>query len=110
MFLKRGAGSAGGRCLRLEIDADPPHERGAGLLRFVPVEAAVGADGGRPTSRGLPPAAFFWGRGGGEMVAVPQKGLPCAGAGKARKRTARKGRPFPAPPFIRDRSKPGTLP
>ena len=32
------------------------------MLLFVPVGAVVGVDGGKPTSRGLPPAAF-WGTG-----------------------------------------------
>ena len=41
----------------LRDDARPPHEQGAGALRFGSDGAAVGADGGRPTSRGLPPAA-----------------------------------------------------
>ena len=47
----------------LEVDAHPPHEQGAGVLRFGSVGAVMGVDGGRPTSRGLPPAAVFWGRG-----------------------------------------------
>ena len=51
------AGSAGSQCLRPHGDARPPHEQGAGALRFGSDGAAVGADGGRPTSRGLPPAA-----------------------------------------------------
>ena len=50
------AGSAGSQCLRPHGDARPPHEQGAGALRFGSDGAAVGADGGRPTSRGLPPA------------------------------------------------------
>ena len=34
-----------------------------------------GGDGGKPTSRGLPPAAF-WGTGvTGKMTAAPQKGI-----------------------------------
>ena len=51
------AGSAGSQRLRPHGDARPPHEQGAGALRFGSDGAAVGADGGRPTSRGLPPAA-----------------------------------------------------
>ena len=47
---------AGSQCLRPHGDARPPHEQGAGTLRFGSDGAAVGADGGRPTSRGLPPA------------------------------------------------------
>ena len=50
------AGRAGGQRLRPHGDARPPHEQGAGALRFGSDGAAVGADGGRPTSRGLPPA------------------------------------------------------
>ena len=53
---KGPAGSAGSQCLRPHGDARPPHEQGAGALRFGSDGAAVGADGGRPTSRGLPPA------------------------------------------------------
>ena len=37
-------------------DARPPHEQGTGALRFGSDGAAVGADDGRPTSRGLPSA------------------------------------------------------
>ena len=48
---------AGSQCLRPHGDARPPHEQGAGALRFGSDGAAVRADGGRPTSRGLPPAA-----------------------------------------------------
>ena len=43
----------------LGIDERPPHEQGAGALRFGSVGAVEGVDGGRPTSRGLPPAAVF---------------------------------------------------
>ena len=39
------------------------------MLRFVPNGAVVGVDGGKPTSRGLPPAAFW------ETEPVPQKGI-----------------------------------
>ena len=53
------AGSAGFQCLWLHADAHPPHEQGAGALRFVSVGAAVRADGGRPRSRGLSPAEVF---------------------------------------------------
>ena len=77
-------GSAASQRLRLEVDADPPHAQGAGLLRFVPVGAAVGADGGRPTSRGRPPTAFFGDGERGEMVAVPQKGAGGAGGQRLR--------------------------
>ena len=51
-------GSAAGQRRWLEVDAHPPHEQGAGVLRFVPVGVGVRVDGGRPTSRGLPPAAL----------------------------------------------------
>ena len=59
------------------------------MLRFVPKGAVKGIDGGRPTSRGRPPAAFG-GRGRGKTEAVPQKGIPkglipWAGAGRARR-------------------------
>ena len=50
------AGSAGLQRLRPYGDARPPREQGAGALRFVSDGAAAGADGGRPTSRSLPPA------------------------------------------------------
>ena len=40
----------------LRDDARPPHEQGAGALRFVSIEAAVGVDGGRLWSRSLPSA------------------------------------------------------
>ena len=40
----------------LEVDERPPHEQGAGVLRFVPNGAVERIDGGRPTSRGRPPA------------------------------------------------------
>ena len=53
---EQGAGRAGGQCLRLRVDAHPPHEQGAGVLRFVPVEVGVRVDGGRLRSRSPPPA------------------------------------------------------
>ena len=53
------AGSAGGQRRWREADAHPPHEQGVGVLRFVPVGAVVEVDGGRPTSRGRPSAAFL---------------------------------------------------
>ena len=56
------AGSAGFQRLRPHGDARPPHEQGAGALRFGSDGAAAGADGGRPTSRGLPPAKVCVGR------------------------------------------------
>ena len=43
-------------------------QQGAGVLRFVPVGAVKRVDGGRPTSRGLPPAALGDGR-------FPKKGF-----------------------------------
>ena len=39
------------------VDAHPPHEQGAGVLRCGSVGAVVGIDGGRLRSRSLPPAA-----------------------------------------------------
>ena len=36
-----------------------PVTNGAGLLRFGSIETVEGADGGKPTRRGLPPAAFW---------------------------------------------------
>ena len=56
------AGSAGGQRRWLEVDAPKPHEQGAWALRFVPNGAVKRVHGGRPTRRGLPPAAF-WGTG-----------------------------------------------
>ena len=69
------AGRAGGHCRWLHGDADPPHEQGAGLLRCVPFGAMVRVDGGRPTSRGLPPAVV-WGTGDVRKRGLfPQKGI-----------------------------------
>ena len=53
--------------LRLGVDAPKPHEQGAWVLRFVPNGAVVGVDGGKPTSRGLPPAAVL-GEGTGSLM------------------------------------------
>ena len=50
-------GSAGGQRLWRGGDACLPHEPGADRLRCVPFAAGAGADGGRLTSRSLPPAA-----------------------------------------------------
>ena len=62
----RGPGSAGGQRLWRVGHARPPHEQGAVLLRFVSVPAVKRIHGGRPKSRGLPPAAFMgtgrWGK------------------------------------------------
>ena len=44
------------------------------MLRFGPNGAVEGIDGGKPTSRGLPPAAFE-GRERGKAEAVPKKGF-----------------------------------
>ena len=44
------------------------------MLLFVPNGVVVGVDGGKPTSRGLPPAAFE-GRERGKAEAVPKKGF-----------------------------------
>ena len=54
---EQGGGSAASQCLRLRIHAPKPHEQGAWALRFVSVPAAERIHGGRPTSRGRPPAA-----------------------------------------------------
>ena len=72
-----------------------PHEQGAWMLLCVSGGAVEGTDGGKSTSRDLPPAAF-WGdgetgrRGDGGDGPVPQKGIPkglvpWAGAGRARR-------------------------
>ena len=50
-------GSAGGQRLWRGGDACLPHEPGADRLRCVSFAAGAGADGGRLTSRSLPPAA-----------------------------------------------------
>ena len=68
------ADRADGHCRWLHGDADPPYEQGAGLLRCVPFGAMVRVDGGRPTSRGLSPAAF-WGTGDGKTGLFPKKGF-----------------------------------
>ena len=72
---EQGAGRAGGQCCWLRIHAPKPHEQGAWVLRFVSVPAAERIHGGRPTSRGLPPAAFLGDGGCGKAEAVPQKGI-----------------------------------
>ena len=59
--MERG-GRAAGQCLWHGGDARPPHEQGAGALRFVSVGAVAEVDGGRPTSRGLPSAKACVGR------------------------------------------------
>ena len=71
----RGAGSAGGQCRWLHADAYPPHEQGAGVLRFVPVGAVKRVHGGRPTSRGLPPAAVWETGKRGRWPPFPKKGF-----------------------------------
>ena len=45
------------------------------MLRFVPKGAVKGIDGGRPTSRGLPPAALGDGA-AGKRRPFPKKGFP----------------------------------
>ena len=47
------AGRAGSQRRWLGGDAPMPHEQGAWVLLFVSGGAGEGADGGRPTSRGL---------------------------------------------------------
>ena len=88
------AGSAGGQCLRggsaasqcrwLEVDAPKPHEQGTWVLRFVPNETVMRADGGRPMSRGLPPAAFGGAsQAGGLRVGLRFLGKRLSGRGAA---------------------------
>ena len=57
-------GSAGGQRRWPGVDAPMPHEQGAWALLCVSDGAVEGADGGKPTSRGLPPAVVFGGGGG----------------------------------------------
>ena len=66
------------------------------MLRFVPVGAVAEVDGGRPTSRGLPPTAF-WGTGiGGERADSPKRdsqGMdPLSGCGQSPPVSLRDGR------------------
>ena len=68
--------SVGSQRLRLRVDAPKPHEQGAWVLRFGSVGAVVGADGGRPTRRGLPPAAFGGMGRRGRCRPSPKKGIP----------------------------------
>ena len=58
----RGAGSAGSQCRWRRVHAPKPHEQGAWVLRFGSVPAVVRIHGGRPKSRGRPPAAVGNGR------------------------------------------------
>ena len=58
------AGSAGGQRRWLGVDAPMPHGQGAWVLLCVSGGAVESADGGKPTSRGLPPAVVFGGGGG----------------------------------------------
>ena len=64
---ERGGGSAACQCRWPRVHAPKPHEQGAWVLRFVPNGVAVGVDGGKPTSRGLPPAAVL-GEGTGSLM------------------------------------------
>ena len=80
---EQGGGSAAGQSLRREGHASPPHEQGVGLLRFGSDGAAVRADGDRPMSRGLSPAAVFFGGSGGrerkwtaDMLRRPKRIIP----------------------------------
>ena len=52
-------GSAASQCLRRGVDAYLPHGQGADMLRCTSNGAIKRIDGGKPRSRGLPPAAFF---------------------------------------------------
>ena len=91
---RAGGGSAASQCLRLRVHAPKPHEQGAWVLRFGSVPAVVRIHGGRPTSRGRPPAAFFGGTGGGAVGCVFTHPSP-----------ARRGRqcrqPAPSAPYSR---------
>ena len=75
-------GSAAGQSLWRRADAPMPHEQGAWALRFGSDGAAVRADGDRPMSRGLSPAAVFWGGAGRErkwtadMLRRPKRIIP----------------------------------
>ena len=60
-------GSAASRCLRRGADAYLPHGQGADMLRCSSNGAIKRIDGGKPRSRGLPPAAFLWRRTGGKV-------------------------------------------
>ena len=85
-------GSAAGQGRWRRVDARPPHEQGAGALCFGPNGAAVRADGGKPTSRGLPPAGPL----GDAALPCGQGALPvcggrrCLPCGQRRCRVARR--------------------
>ena len=70
-------------------DARPPHEQGADALRSSPFWGGEGTDGGKPTSRGLPPAAHCVGRrclalrGKGRCGVRRRRCLPLRGKGAA---------------------------
>ena len=52
-----------------------PVTNGAGLLRFGSLGAMARVDGGKPTSRGLPPAALGTGAAGKQRLPSPKKGF-----------------------------------
>ena len=90
------AGRAGGQRRWLGGDAPMPHEQGAWVLLFVSDGAVEGTDGGKPTSRGLPPAAVFGGRRGGGGW----KRWSCAcggGGGRVTGRNCARGATLPCP-------------
>ena len=76
---RQGDGGHGGPAvpaassLRRVGHASPPHEQGADLLRFVSVPAVERIHGGRPTSRGRPPAAVFGTGDGGNRRRSPKR-------------------------------------
>ena len=72
-----------------------PHEQGAWVLLFVSGGAVEGADGCKPTSRGLPPAVVWRRRGGGGW-----KRWSCAcggGGGRVTGRNCARGATLPCP-------------
>ena len=57
----------------------------------------MGADGGRPTSRGLPPAAFFWGTGRRGNGRCSSKGAALRGCGQGPQTDGPEGQTVPRP-------------
>ena len=91
---EQGAGRAGGQCRWLRIHAPKPHEQGAWVLRFVSVPAAERIHGGRPTSRGRPPAAVGGWETGENGRWFPKKGfsrvwIDCQASATASKKTSK---------------------
>ena len=90
------AGLRGRRCRQpepwLRVHAPKPHEQGAWALRFGSDGAGKEADGGRPTSRGLPPAGR-WATlpcPGGQGALPGMRGRRCLPCGQRRCRVARR--------------------